>query len=480
MKKLSSLIALFLLISSALHAQVGINADNSAPDPSAMLDVKSTTKGFLPPRMNTTQRDAIATTVTGLVIFNTDCNDLQLFNGSGWIPVGNSGTVSTPGTINGNANPCINAVGETYSISALPGATGYMWTVPTGSAITGGQGTTSIAVNFGTTNGAVFVSGYGSCWRSLGSYLGISLGSLPLSPAAGTHVPSATQIIWNWNAVQDAIGYKWNITNDYNTATDMVGATKITETGLLCNTSYSRYVWAYNACGVSSPTIMTQATENCSSNCGQPFTDVRDGKTYTTVLIGSHCWMSQNLNIGTKIPGAQDQTNNQIIEKYCYNDDENNCNVYGGLYQWNEMMQYVTTPGVKGICPTGWHIPTDGEWCIVTQFLDPTVNCGVGGWSGTNAGGKMKSTGTIEAGTGLWYSPNTGATNESGFTAVPAGYRSYGGPFNGIGGNGYWWSSSESGTHDAWSRYLSYYHSDVGRYGNHEDHGFSVRCLRDF
>jgi len=469
MKKLFFLIFLQLLITSSLFAQVGINVDNSAPDPSAMLDVKSTTKGFLPPRMNTTQRDAIATTVTGLVIFNTDCNDLQLFNGTGWIPVGNSGTVSTPGTITGNANPCINAAGETYSISALPGATGYMWTVPTGSAITGGQGTTSITVNFGTTNGAVFVSGYGSCWRSLGSYLGISLESLPLSPEAGTHVSSVTQIIWNWNAVQDAIGYKWNITNDYETAIDMVAATTQTETGLSCNTSYSRYVWAYNACGASSPALMTQATENCSSNCGQPFTDVRDGKSYNTVLIGSQCWMAQNLNIGTKIPGVQNQNNNQIIEKYCYNDDENNCNVYGGLYQWNEMMQYITTQGVQGICPTGWHIPTDDEWITVKTFL--------GGES--VAGGKMKSTGTIEAGTGLWYSPNTGATNESGFTAVPVGFRFSSGTFDFIGYDGFWWSSSEVNSSIAWSSYLDYNFSYLFSSYDGKEYGLSVRCLRD-
>ena len=81
-------------------------------------------------------------------------------------------------------------------------------------------------------------------------------------------------------------------------------------------------------------------------SCGQPFTDTRDGKSYKTVQIGTQCWMAQNLNIGTKILGNADQTNNNIIDKYCYGDDDANCNIYGGLYQWNEAMQYLTTEGV--------------------------------------------------------------------------------------------------------------------------------------
>ena len=144
------------------------------------------------------------------------------------------------------------------------------------------------------------------------------------------------------------------------------------------------------------------------------------------------------------------------------------------------MMAYVTTAGVQGICPSGWHIPTNAEWCTVTQFLDPTVNCGILGWSGTNAGGKMKSTGTIEAETGLWYSPNTGATNESGFSADPAGYRSYNGLFYVIDLYGYWWSSSAYYTGGALYRTVVYDRGSVGRFNLNKSCGFSVRCLRDF
>ena len=216
--------------------------------------------------------------------------------------------------------------------------------------------------------------------------------------------------------------------------------------------------------------LFVSATPPAGLPCPGTPTVVYGGQTYNTVQIGTQCWLKENLNIGTKIPAYQEQTNNGTIEKYCYNNDEANCAIYGGLYQWNEMMQYVTTPGVKGICPMGWHIPTDGEWTTLTTFL--------GGSS--LAGGKMKSTGTIQAGTGLWNSPNTGATNESGFTAVPAGCRSYGGSFDGIGYYGYWWSSSEYSTANAWYRYLYYSSSNVYSYYNYKDFVFSVRCVRDF
>ena len=115
---------------------------------------------------------------------------------------------------------------------------------------------------------------------------------------------------------------------------------------------------------------------------GMPIVEY-EGQIYNTVQIGTQCWLRENLNVGTKINGNQTQTNNGIIEKYCYDDIEANCTAYGGLYQWNEMMQYVTNEGVQGICPLGWHIPTDGEWCAVTQFTDTTVNCTVWGFSGT-------------------------------------------------------------------------------------------------
>jgi uncharacterized protein (TIGR02145 family) len=214
-------------------------------------------------------------------------------------------------------------------------------------------------------------------------------------------------------------------------------------------------------CGASEPAFQ----------CGMKIADTRDGKMYHTVKIGTQCWMAENLKTGAMINGLQEQTNNATIEKYCYNDLESNCSIYGGLYQWNEMMQYVNTPGVQGICPTGWHIPTDLEWTTLTAFL--------GGK--TVAGGKVKSTGTIEAGTGLWLSPNTGATNESGFTAVPGGYRDPDGSFSLIGSHGIWWSSfkDEENVDYAWRRGVTYNLNVLFQGSYPKNSGYSVRCLRD-
>jgi uncharacterized protein (TIGR02145 family) len=175
------------------------------------------------------------------------------------------------------------------------------------------------------------------------------------------------------------------------------------------------------------------------------------------------------------IIGISDQTNNSTLEKYCYNNDPANCTIYGGLYQWAEAVQYqngssnTTSPSpafsgnVRGICPAGWHLPSDGEW----SSLETTLG-------GSNvAGGALKST------SGLWSSPNTGATNSSGFSALPGGYRVTNGTFGNIGIYTYFWSSSESSSANAFYRYLNYLLSNINRYGYNKDVGFSARCIQD-
>jgi len=199
--------------------------------------------------------------------------------------------------------------------------------------------------------------------------------------------------------------------------------------------------------------------------CGNPITDSRDGQSYNTVLIGTQCWMKENLNVGTRINGSQGQMNNGIIEKYCSGNLESNCDVYGGLYQWNEMMQYITSEGAQGICPSGWHLPSHAEWTMLTDYL--------GGES--VAGGKMK-----EAGLTHWASPNTGATNESGFTALPGGYRDLGGGFYDLTIHALFWSSSQVDAANAWPRYLYYDFENVySATGNVKTFGFSARCVQD-
>jgi uncharacterized protein (TIGR02145 family) len=146
------------------------------------------------------------------------------------------------------------------------------------------------------------------------------------------------------------------------------------------------------------------------------------GKTYNTIQIGNNCWLKENLDVGTMIYGIDTAKNNGIIEKYCYHDDLANCTTYGGLYQWNEAMQYVTTEGARGICPTGWHIPTYAE----LQTLVTTVN---------NDGNALKAVGQ---GTGSGAGRNT-----SGFSALLAGDRYFSGYFYDLGAGAYFWSSTE-------------------------------------
>jgi uncharacterized protein (TIGR02145 family) len=183
------------------------------------------------------------------------------------------------------------------------------------------------------------------------------------------------------------------------------------------------------------------------------------GKSYHKVKIGTQIWLKENLDVGIMIDSMQSQTNKGTIEKYCYDDDPANCTTYGGLYQWNEAMQYVTTPGTQGICPTGWHIPTNAEF----QTLDSLVN---------KDGNSLKAVGQ---GTG-----SGAGTNSSGFSALLAGARGYGGDFLDLGNNTYFWSSSEYGASDADIMFLGYYGSmlNFSSYGYKED-GFSARCIKD-
>ncbi len=199
-------------------------------------------------------------------------------------------------------------------------------------------------------------------------------------------------------------------------------------------------------------------------NCGETFTDPRDGKNYNTVIIGNQCWMAENLNLGTMINGIDEMTDNGVVEKYCYKNDPANCDEYGGLYQWNEMMEYTTIAGIQGICPSNWHLPTDLEWTTLTDFL--------GGES--IAGGEMKETDITH-----WKKPNTGATNESEFTALPSGYCGAMGYFHNLGKYCTFWTSTEGGTLGAWGRRLSYGNDGVYRGSGDESYGYSVRCLKD-
>jgi uncharacterized protein (TIGR02145 family) len=211
-------------------------------------------------------------------------------------------------------------------------------------------------------------------------------------------------------------------------------------------------------------------------SCGDPFTDPRDGQIYNTIQIGDQCWMAENLNIGTMINGTEDMTDNGIIEKYCYDNDTANCEIYGGLYQWNEMMEYTTTQGGQGICPAGWYISTDDELKILEGTVDIYYPVGHPiwndrGWRGIDAGFNLKSASG-------WYGGGNGPGLYK-YEALPGGHRDISGSFNDLTILGSFWSSSESSSYSVWFRALNSSFDEIFRYWRNKSTGHSVRCLQD-
>ena len=227
-------------------------------------------------------------------------------------------------------------------------------------------------------------------------------------------------------------------------------------------------------CSSSSDNVIIYSGE---FQCGLPLIDSRDGQSYSTIQIGGQCWMAENLNLGVRIDGEETMVDNDTIEKYCYDDDPANCETYGGLYQWWEMMQYTTLQATQGICPTGWHIPTDEEWKILEGTVDSQYPVGDPEWDddgyrGLDAGLNLKSTSG-------WFSNGNG-TDMYGFSALPGGSRYYGGVFGYRGYYGDWWSSDEGHIPQlAWYRRLSNGDDRSNRYEPGKNYGISVRCLRD-
>jgi len=384
MKKLSFLVAIILVNSSFLFSQVGINTDNSQPDPSAMLDVKSTMMGMLIPRMTTAERDAIATPAVSLMIFNTTTRCFEAYNS-------------------------MTSVWETIHCLACP---------------------------------------------------------LPAAPAAGSHVPLPAQIVWNWNTVTGATGYKWSTTNNYAMATDMGMVTTKSETGLICNTTYTRYAWAYNICGNSAPVSLTKATLACFS-CGSSFTinhvagavaPVTKTVTYGTVANvpgePSKCWITKNLGATQQPSAGNDATEPaagwywQYNLKQGYQHDGTtrtpNTTWITSITAPNDW-QTANDPCVLEIA-NGWRLPTYSEWYNVDA---------AGNWNSYNdtyaSGLKLHAAGFLDYSAGLLLDRGSAGTYWSSTQGTP--------------GNLGW----QLETSNTYSYMACYYEADA----------FTARCIRD-
>ena len=185
--------------------------------------------------------------------------------------------------------------------------------------------------------------------------------------------------------------------------------------------------------------------------CGDQLIDVRDSNSYPTLQIGGQCWLAANLNHGIQIPGTVDQRDNCTVEKYCYNDNPANCAIGGVLYQWDELVQYDLSVSNQGLCPPGWHIPTENDWNILFS-----------NW-----------TNSAMAGSPLKYS------GYSGFNALLAGSSFFNKSWNFPGFATYFWSSTSYTSDKAWAHPINNVDPDVALYPASKANGFSVRCVKD-
>jgi uncharacterized protein (TIGR02145 family) len=262
--------------------------------------------------------------------------------------------------------------------------------------------------------------------------------------------------------------------------------------GLNPNWDYHVRAYATNSAGTAYGNEITFTTLQIPpiNIPGPNVTDI-DGNIYASVTNCGLTFTKENLNVskytdGTPIPQVTDpvQWRNLTTGAWCYfNNDPANGAVYGKLYNWYAVAGIYDAASAsntalrKKLAPTGWHVPSDGEWSFLINCLDPNAN---GGNTIPNfAGGKMKATGTIQAGTGLWQDPNTGANNESGLTGLPAGSRYDNGTFTSTGLITVWWHSSEFNTSKAWCHPLDYINFSASRSNENKKIGFSARCVKD-
>jgi uncharacterized protein (TIGR02145 family) len=303
-----------------------------------------------------------------------------------------------------------------------------------------------------------------------------TLGLVPtVSTLAATNIVSTGAVLngtVNANYLSTDVTFEYGTTTSYGhtvTATQgPVTGNSITNvsasiTGLTAGETYHFRIIAKNSLGTTNGDDKYFTLHNANA-----ISDY-DGNYYNIITIGTQIWMAENLQTtkysdGTAIPNVTDNTAWAALTtpSYCwYNNDVNYKTTYGALYNWYTVD--VASNGGRNVCPLGWHVPTNTEW---TTFFD---------YLGVDASGKLK-----EAGTSHWASPNTGATNESGFTALPGGHNTLGTFFQ-INLAGWWWSSTVFSEIEgmAYSRALFYDNIDITPQANLKTCGFSIRCIKD-
>ena len=431
MKKI--LLSALLFCSLITNAQVGIGVSVANIEPSAQLEVKSTNKGLLTPRMNEAQKNAINNPAAGLLVYQTDgTSGFYYYDGSAW-KQGATDTASLSSRINTKLSLSDTSNMLLAYRTGLNNKLNIVDTLAMLSPYLRQADTASLSERINTKLNSSVID------------LGIRTGDI---------------IYWDENLRKFRILAPGTAGQVLKMSS---GTNPVPEWGTVATTSVPAF-----------------------SPCGTTITDI-DGNSYNTVLIGSQCWTKENLRVrkynnGTAIGfnaeggsgGISSTWENSTIGLHAiYASDStttpSNLTKYGYLYNWYAAKGIFTTGNIAStdtlnICPEGWHVPTYAEW--TTLFTE------LGGES--VAGGMMKSKGTA-----YWNSPNTGATNESGFLALPGGYRMQNGSFNDIRNSVIFWSDTENDNSSAWCNSLSNSNAFVSRNSSDKRIGACIRCIRN-
>jgi uncharacterized protein (TIGR02145 family) len=429
------------------------------------------TTGSIPPTVTTTSISSITST-TAISVGNVSAD-------------GGSAVTSRGLVWSTSANPTISLTTKTSNGS---GTGSFI------SSITGLSPNTTYYIRAYATNSAG--TGYGNeiTFKTSTSLVLPTVITISASSITTTTAASGGNISADGGSAVNSRGLVWStspsptisLTTKTSNGTGIGSFTSLL-TNLTPNTTYYIRAYATNSAGTGYGNEITFTTLDSTDVMGIPCLGtptVRDidGNTYNTVQIGTQCWTKENLKVtkyndGTSIPldtsggtngngASQTWGSRPTGARTIYANNNTNLTIYGYLYNWYAVKGIVTEGSMsfKNLCPTGWHIPSDAEWTTLTNRLEGE----------SVAGGKMKSSGTTN-----WNSPNTGATNESGFSALPGGFRKSDGSFYYIRLNAFFWSATEYDNYYAWYRELSFNNGNVYRVNYFKQYGFSVRCLKD-
>jgi uncharacterized protein (TIGR02145 family) len=446
------LLAVCSLFFYAGNAQVKIGNNPTTIDTSAMLELESTTQGFLPPRMSTTQINAITLPATGLMVYNTTIPCLQVNDGTTTLPSWNciSGLAGIPGDSAGSI-ASLDCAGATHNGTLDSGtvASGVSSVI----SYTGGNGKAHIGQSVASTG----VTG-----------LTATLAAGSFATGAGT----LTYTITGTPADSGTASFAINIGGQTCTLTRTIdiyiagytGAPTVCASDTISATPCSDVSGA-TANDDAATTLGTEYNWTGATTSGMANTST----TRALVDISGQCWMRYNMtNIPSTYSPSPTWVNNNDVGWSGYYTGGPFTNE-GLLYQWSAAMNGSTAERAQGVCPTDWHVPSDCEWMYLENNLGmSTADQGSNSsWRNSGSVGSKLSTVT------------SSGNNNSGFTALLDGYRDADGTFNTRGTYGYWWSSSVSSATTARRRTLASSLAGVRRGSNNKALGFSVRCLKD-